>query len=535
VKFMTEEIFVSSVLKFTHSLRFAGESKARISIYGGEPFTNKATVFRAIEKLGPKQNGVSLDWVINTNGSLITAEDAKFLKKQNIEIHLSIDGGKESHNKSRRTLGGQETFDRVIKGLNLLREAGVRTQFNSHLMPSNIENLIELVDLAAENEIKKIYLDLSYTPMGMDVPLALRKYRQVYYYGIKRGVSILGSWSEVSRNLQLPKGRKSLIEKKFGIEVNVDGTYFFPTWINSKNEPKIFNSVDVNLNSEIEVIRAQLAQEYDRDCQHCALFKSCYGVAKEHVRYHLNAQADSSSYCDFFRQWIADLERPISSLKTESFLVTSSAGPVSHTSALLQDLRDVDLELAQNFPRLRALKKTPIHVHISQDFDEFSAIAGDLEVPAWARLYARDGRLVICGEIAPKKSAIRHELVHVLIQNAKVTLPAWFEEGVCQAFSIFGGSQKADWLSTLRQISARKTNGEVERELLAHPAEPLIHLGDQPLNDNLYYQHGLTLVCKMIEAEYHSQINKFWEFIDELPLTPHSGDFPFNKLELSLT
>lgn len=501
-KMMSSETFESSVLEFTQVLRRHGHQKTRVSVYGGEPFVNKKVVLGSISRLGTTAHGVALDWVINTNGSLIQREDLATLKDHDVEIHLSLDGKEKIHNISRKTLGGGDTFERVLRTLNMLRSSGIRTQFNSHVMPSNANHLYELVDLANEFGVSKIYLDLSYTPQGLEVTETLKKYRDVYFYGLRKGVSILGSWSEVIRNQQRPLGRDHLIDRNFGIEVTVDGEYFFPTRIESKGQNRFVANLGTHLEDEIRDIRLQLKAEYLKSCASCRLKRSCLGTAKEHVRYHLDETASTETYCEFYRQWIAELNQDVFSLKTESFIITGSGERVSPASPLVQALQRAHSELRSRLPRLIGSNKNPIHVHLASDFSEFAALAGNMEIPSWTRMFANGGRLFILGSEDLHDSSLRHELLHVVFQRAGLRLPAWFEEGSCQLMA-------CDQLFDLNEA-----NEDIIEELIGDDQKPLIHWSSLKISENAYYQTAQAMLSRLIREYFDGRIETFWQFLD---------------------
>ncbi len=62
---------------------------------------------------------------IQTNGTLITRDWCETFKTYNVSLGISIDGPKEVHDSSRRDFKGCGSFDKIIKGLKLLRDNDV--------------------------------------------------------------------------------------------------------------------------------------------------------------------------------------------------------------------------------------------------------------------------------------------------------------------------------------------------------------------------------------------------------------------------
>lgn len=121
---------------------------ASVIFYGGEPLLNAKVLKFAVwyinklqeENLLPRE----LLMNINTNGSLLTKDICKLLRKYNIENDISIDGPAEVHNQCRQYPEGRETFDDVIKGFYLSKKEGVKTCISCTIGKHNIEKLSEI-------------------------------------------------------------------------------------------------------------------------------------------------------------------------------------------------------------------------------------------------------------------------------------------------------------------------------------------------------------------------------------------------------
>jgi uncharacterized protein len=93
---------------------------------GGEPTLLGLDFFRkVIEYQRPFLKKKKIINSLQTNGTLLNDEWCKFLKKNNFLVGISLDGPKEIHDRYRRDRGGRGTFDKVMRGLNLLQKHGV--------------------------------------------------------------------------------------------------------------------------------------------------------------------------------------------------------------------------------------------------------------------------------------------------------------------------------------------------------------------------------------------------------------------------
>jgi uncharacterized protein len=98
-----------------------------IAWQGGEPTLMGLDFFRrsvelAERHLGP---GQQVEHTIQTNGTLLDAEWARFFRENGVLVGLSIDGPRHMHDTYRVNKGGKGSFDEVMRGLAHLQEAGV--------------------------------------------------------------------------------------------------------------------------------------------------------------------------------------------------------------------------------------------------------------------------------------------------------------------------------------------------------------------------------------------------------------------------
>lgn len=107
--------------------------KLLIDFHGGEPFLAYEQMVDTIQyahQYNEKRGiGKQLKFVVQSNGSLITPERAKFLNSLNCNIGISLDGPAEIHNSQRVWPNNSGTFDRVWSNALELRKAGVDVGF----------------------------------------------------------------------------------------------------------------------------------------------------------------------------------------------------------------------------------------------------------------------------------------------------------------------------------------------------------------------------------------------------------------------
>lgn len=103
---------------FLKTRQYNATREPLINFYGGEPLLNfemiKSTVLYVEEKYGSEGPRYS----ITTNGLLLGNEAiASFLKEYDFSISVSVDGTKRNHDRYRKTVGGQPTYDFILENV----------------------------------------------------------------------------------------------------------------------------------------------------------------------------------------------------------------------------------------------------------------------------------------------------------------------------------------------------------------------------------------------------------------------------------
>jgi uncharacterized protein len=88
----------------------------------GEPLTSFPTLVEAVGKIERKAaaTGRRVSFGLTTNATLISEKTADFLADHAFDVKVSLDGPPELHDANRPMLGGQPSYRRVMRGLDLL-------------------------------------------------------------------------------------------------------------------------------------------------------------------------------------------------------------------------------------------------------------------------------------------------------------------------------------------------------------------------------------------------------------------------------
>lgn len=162
---------------------------------GGEPTLLGVNYFRKIVELQQTFSaGKTISNCIQTNGTLLTDEFCIFLKENSFLVGLSIDGPPKLHNAYRVDKKGLPTYDKVIKGLNLLKKHQI--EFNTITVVNKVNSkkpievyeflkkigstfiqFIPLVERLPNEEAKILGVDLAMPPkVDEDVKLPVTEW-----------------------------------------------------------------------------------------------------------------------------------------------------------------------------------------------------------------------------------------------------------------------------------------------------------------------------------------------------------------------
>lgn len=119
---------------------------------GGEPLLAGLDFFERVmasQKKYSKQ-GITFTNALQTNGTLITKRWAIFFKKYGVIVGVSLDGTEEINDKRRVDAAGRGSYNRVMKGINYLREEGVAFNVLTVVNQENVDRADDLMTFFEE-------------------------------------------------------------------------------------------------------------------------------------------------------------------------------------------------------------------------------------------------------------------------------------------------------------------------------------------------------------------------------------------------
>ena len=140
---MADELLETYIRQLIESHR---TSEVSIAWQGGEPTLMGVDFFRRMVAYAEKYRrpGMTFEFTMQTNGTLLDDEWGEFLAANNFLIGISIDGPREMHDRHRYDKGGAPTFDRVMRGLDVLKRHGVEWNVLCTLHRYNADHPLEI-------------------------------------------------------------------------------------------------------------------------------------------------------------------------------------------------------------------------------------------------------------------------------------------------------------------------------------------------------------------------------------------------------
>lgn len=144
---------ISSILKFIKQETISKSKKAIIlDWFGGEPmlcFNNIIYPFSKHLISWCKKNNITLYSMTTTNGSLINEDNVVKINEIGLsQFQITLDGGKELHNKTRFSNNIKNSYDKIVSNIHLLcdKVENINIELRINYTPENIHTLTSILD-----------------------------------------------------------------------------------------------------------------------------------------------------------------------------------------------------------------------------------------------------------------------------------------------------------------------------------------------------------------------------------------------------
>ena len=318
----SSEVMDKETLKASIDYIMAFDEKyKRISfIGGGEPILTWDLLQWAVEyaEIYAKKNNFIIEFSLTTNGTLLTAEKAKWLKKHGFRISVSFEILPDIQNKQRPLADKtKSSFLLVDEGIKNLLNNGIIPGLRSTVTEKNVEKMYEMVKFAIENypKVKSLHFE-HVSDISMNNNQYYEKFVDSYFkalmlaneYGINLKNSITHSTNYV---------RNCFCKGEFC--VTPTGDVVSCHRVSSKRETKFNCFLYGNINDKFESIRSisnvlQKTLPFRDDCDKCFAMVHCAGGCAYNRLLYSTEQLDA--LCEFTKKMIVkNLEYKLLHLK----------------------------------------------------------------------------------------------------------------------------------------------------------------------------------------------------------------------------
>lgn len=125
-------------------------NKTQVIFHGGEPLLISVDNY---EKLIIQLSQYDIDYVMQSNGTIMNDKIYNFLIKYGIRLGISLDGPKEIHDAMRVNKNGNSSFDIVMKNIKYLQEKHYKFSCLATITQNSVGKENEIYDFFKENHI----------------------------------------------------------------------------------------------------------------------------------------------------------------------------------------------------------------------------------------------------------------------------------------------------------------------------------------------------------------------------------------------
>ena len=135
-----------------------------ITFLGGEPLLNKPLFLYAINLINTKYKNIRDQFKLKmtTNGVFLDDEIIKIIKRERIDLSISIDGREETQKINRLSANGENTYDLIMTNIKKLKDNEVNFNVRMTVCCNNVEKMYENVCYFLKLNINRIYLSYNY-------------------------------------------------------------------------------------------------------------------------------------------------------------------------------------------------------------------------------------------------------------------------------------------------------------------------------------------------------------------------------------
>ena len=176
------------------------KKESQIRFFGGEPLLNWDVMEKVFGYVNEIRDDIKVEYILNTNGTIITEQIAGVLASNNVNLSISLDGLSEIHDTFRPFKSGEGSFSKIDKNVDLLINFDCKIALSATIGDHNYNRLDNLIAYVAHKNSRfncaiSLYLQnmCMESKQGLDTVPAVKKVtavRNSILYALKKRVDV---------------------------------------------------------------------------------------------------------------------------------------------------------------------------------------------------------------------------------------------------------------------------------------------------------------------------------------------------------
>ncbi|WP_300384590.1 anaerobic sulfatase maturase [Clostridium sp.] len=311
---------------------------------GGEPTLAGLSYFEYFVEAVNKHNiyNANIQYSIQTNGYTIDTDWAKFFKKNDFLVGISLDGPKEINDELRTFQGFKGTFNRVLKSTNILNKYNVPFNILCVLTAFNAKHINKVYNFYKKQgfnylqfipclePLESVESPNKYSLQNNDYTYALNTlfkiYKNDYFTGNYTSIRLFDNYIQMILG-EAPEncGVSGICSCYYVIEANGDA---YPCDFYSIDKYKLGN---INENTFLEMRESSISFDFiqesknlDSKCLNCKHFRLCRGGCKRYRTSSITKDVPFNYFCEsyynFFEENTKGLLEMANEIKRQSLI-----------------------------------------------------------------------------------------------------------------------------------------------------------------------------------------------------------------------
>lgn len=275
-----------------------------LSFFGGEPLLHfDDVVAPLIDYISHAARCMDVNLSVNftSNGFLITRSMIEKLRRLKTSFQITLDGGRQMHDKTRFSKGGSGSYDGIIRNVKRLLANGINVILRINFTQKNIDSVWHIVyDIAEIDTLHKKYLNVDLQRVWQD---RKHEYDDTEETADKIRASLREKGFTVSTNNLFQDVKSSCYgDKKNTMLVNFNGDVFGCTARDFTLENRIgFLCEDGSIKLEEEKYELRMKAKFSqRVCHTCRIAPLCGGGCRQQAVEHYGMNECYYEYSDEF-------------------------------------------------------------------------------------------------------------------------------------------------------------------------------------------------------------------------------------------